>query len=204
VIILHQVFGFRLEPSPSSFLARVESAIRQAMAVFHDQGKSIGSPKKADAYTGPVSVGRFVAPIAGKTLSRGGTVLAELTSEWATIAGSSLAGYTSPAKLTKAAAEPDSSGKPTPAVLHLKVDPAKALEVQYSAPQLIERINQTLGYRAVSGLRLVQAPVLRKAAAPSRSVKPAPAKNEQPMPENRLSAALARMARGVKARGCSS
>ena len=73
------------------------------MAVFHDQGKSNGSPKPAGAYTGPVSVGRFVAPIAGKTLSRGGTVLAELVCEWSTIAGPSLAGYTTPAKLTKGA-----------------------------------------------------------------------------------------------------
>ena len=179
------------------------------MAVFHDQGKSNGSPKSAGAYTGPVSVGRFVAPIAGKTLSRGGTVLAELVCEWPTIAGPSLARYTSPAKLTKAAPEPNSAGKAAPAVLHLKVDPSKALEVQYSTPQLIERINQTLGFRAVSGLRVVQAPVLRKTAAPSRTVKPAPAEvkpvpaEDELKPENRLSAALARMARGVKARGCS-
>jgi hypothetical protein len=180
------------------------------MAVFHDQGKSNGSPKPAGAYTGPVSVGRFVAPIAGKTLSRGGTVLAELVCEWPTIAGPSLARYTSPAKLTKAAPEPNSAGKAAPAVLHLKVDPSKALEVQYSTPQLIERINQTLGFRAVSALRVVQAPILRKATT-SRPVKPAPAeakpvpaKDGQSMPEeNRLRAALARMARGVKARGCS-
>ena len=43
-------------------------------------------------------------------------------------------------------------------MLHLKVHPSKALEVQYSTPQLIERINQTLGFRAVSGLRVVQTP----------------------------------------------
>jgi len=171
------------------------------MAVFHDQGKSNGSSKAADAYTGPVSVGRFVAPIAGKTLSRGGTVLAELVCEWPTIAGPSLAGYTSPAKLTKAAPEPNSAGKAAPAVLLLKVDPSKALEVQYSTPQLIERINQTLGFRAVSGLRVVQAPVRRNAATP-RPAKPAPAEDGL-KPENRLSAALARMAQGVKARGCS-
>ena len=93
-------------------------------------------------------------------------------------------------------------------MLHLKVDPSKALEVQYSTPQLIERINQTLGFRAVSGLRVVQAPVLRKAATipagkvRAREVKPVAAEDEL-KPENRLSAALARMARGVKARGCS-
>ena len=170
------------------------------MAVFHDHGKGIGSQQSAEAYTGPVSVGRFIAPVAGKTLARGGTVLAELVGGWAAIAGPSLAGYTSPAKLTKAAPEPDFAGKSPPSVLHLKVDPARALEVQYSTPQLIERINQTLGFRAVSGLRIIQGPVFNK-PAPRLRARPAAAKLEQPKPENRLSAALARMAQGVKARG---
>ncbi|HWJ17201.1 MAG TPA: hypothetical protein VNR65_00595, partial [Geobacterales bacterium] len=63
-------------------------------------------------------------------------------------------------------------------------------------------------FRAVSGLRVVQAPILRKEATP-RPVKPVPAEvkpalaEDELKPENRLSAALARMARGVKARGCS-
>ncbi len=172
------------------------------MAAFNDHGKSITPRQPAGAYAGPVSVGRFVAPIAGKTLSRGGTVMAELLCEWPVIAGPSLAVYTCPAKLTKAAPEPSFAGKTLPSTLHLKVDPAKALEVQYCAPQLIERINQTLGFRAVSGLRIVQGPVLNKPA------KSAPRKPEPPaipapaQPENRLSAALARMASGVKSRGC--
>lgn len=170
------------------------------MAVFNDHGKRIGSQQSSEAYTGPVSVGRFVAPVAGKTLARGGTVLAELAGEWAAIAGPSLAGYTSPAKLTKAAAEPNVAGSSPPSVLHLKVDPAKALEVQYSTPQLIERINQTLGFKAVSGLRIVQAPVFNKPSS-RRGGRPAAVEPGQPKPENRLSAALARMAQGVKARG---
>ena len=180
------------------------------MSIFQDQRKTVASPKQASVYDGPVSVGRFIAPIAGKTLSRGGTVLAELISEWPAIAGPALAAYTSPAKLGKAMPEPNSDGKPVPSVLHLKVDPVKALEVQYATPQLIERINQTLGYRAVSGLRLVQAPVARKAAAPKKA-QPSPrspaippvAAAEAPAAESRLGAALARMALGVKARGSS-
>ncbi len=172
------------------------------MAIFHDQGKSIGSPQPSGVYSGPVSVGSFVAPVAGKTLSRGGAVLTGLLSEWPAIAGASLAAHTSPAKLTKAAQEPGFPGKNPPSVLHLKVHPAKALEVQYCTPQLIEQINQTLGFRAVSGLRIIQAPVFNKAATPPRTALKTPAKGEQPKPENRLSAALARMAQGVKARDC--
>jgi hypothetical protein len=172
------------------------------MAVFHEQGKSIGSAQAASTYTGPASVGSFIAPIAGKTLSRGGAVLAELQREWAAIAGASLAGYATPEKLTKGAPEPGFTGKTPPSVLHLKVDPAKALEAQYCTPQIIERVNQTLGYRAVSGLRILQAPIARRPAKTPRAPQPAPVKADPPKPENRLSAALARMASGVKARGC--
>jgi hypothetical protein len=172
------------------------------MAIFHEQGKSIGTAQAAAAYGGPVSVGRFVAPIAGKTLSRGGTVLSELKREWPAIAGAALAGYTTPEKLTKGAPEPGFSGKTPPSVLHLKVDPSRALEAQYYTPQIIERINQTLGFKAVSGLRIVQAPVAGTLAKPHRAPRPAPVKADAPKPENRLSAALARMAGGVKASGC--
>ena len=174
------------------------------MAVFHNQGKSSASKEAAGAYNGPVSVGRFVTPIAGKTLSRGGAVLTELICEWPAIAGPALALYTRPEKLTKGAPEPNSAGKPAPSVLHLKVDPARALEVQYSTPQLIERINQNarlqrrvrLARRAGSGSQ-------KRRQSHRPGSKPAPSKNEPPAPENRLSAALARMAQGVKARGCS-
>ncbi len=171
------------------------------MAVFHEQGKSIGAAQGAGAISGPVSVGRFIAPIAGKTLSRGGTVLAELQREWPAIAGASLAAFTTPDKLTKAAPDPAFPGKTPPSVLHLKVDPARALEAQYCTPQIVERINQTLGFRAVSGLRIVQAPVFRKPAKPVRAALPAAPAPDRPKPENQLGAALARMANGVKARG---
>lgn len=154
------------------------------------------------AGAGPVAVGRFIAPIAGDALSRSGTVLAELTAEWPSIAGPSLAAYTCPAKVAKGAPEPGFSGKMAPSMLHLKVDPAKALEVQYLVPQLIERINQTLGFKAVSGLRIVQAPVWQGSRKPAAKKLPAPLP-PPPAGESRLGSALARMAAGVKTRGLS-
>ena len=70
-------------------------------------------------------------------------------------------------------------------------------------PQLIERINQALGYKAVAGIRLVQAPIAGRArtapAKPPRTLSSEPKENA-----SRLESALARMAAGVKARrtGC--
>jgi hypothetical protein len=154
---------------------------------------------------GPVAIGRFVAPIAGKTLSRSGPVMTGLLSQWPAISGPALAAYTMPAKLTKGAPEPDFPERSGASMLHLKVDPVKALEVQYAIPQLVERINQTLGYKAVAGIRLLQAPVFAgKRPAPSKPAiskpqSPAPATEAQ-QPVDKLAAALARMAAGVKAR----
>lgn len=168
------------------------------MTVSHHHSNS-GAAAPALSGAGPVAIGRFIAPIAGKTLSRGGTAMAGLLSQWAAISGPSLAAYTVPEKMTKGAPEPESQGKAAPSVLHLKVDPAKALEVQYAVPQLIERINQALGYKAVAGIRLVQAPLRprAKAAAPKAALPP---QSATPVSESRLGSALARMAAGLKAR----
>ncbi len=166
------------------------------MPISSSRGNSTGSPS---AFSGPAAIGRFVAPIAGEALSRGGTVLCGLLSQWPAIAGPSLASYTLPAKLTRAAPEPGMSQKNAPSTLLLKVDPSKALEVQYSAPQLIERINQALGYKAVAELRFIQAAVKVSArrAAPSTLRSP---KHSAGPERSRLAAALDRMADGVEAR----
>ncbi|MGB8738141.1 MAG: DciA family protein [Rhodomicrobium sp.] len=173
------------------------------MAISPSHGNIAVPAQPALRNAGPVAIGRFVAPIAGKTLSRGGPVMAGLLAQWAAISGPTLAAYTMPAKLTRAAPEPDFPEKFVPSVLHLKVDPAKALEVQYAIPQLVERINQALGYKAVAGIRVLQAPVgtRQRAAAPKTSI-PAPAADAGN--GGRLASALARMAAGVKARPGSS
>jgi hypothetical protein len=176
------------------------------MAISLYQGNNTVPAQPAPVTFGAVAVGRFIAPIAGKTLSRGGAVMAGLLQQWPAITGPSLAAYTVPAKLTKGAPEPDFPEKKPASMLHLKVDPARVLEVQYAIPQLVERINQVLGYKAVAGIRLVQAPVFtgRRHPAPKPlAAKPAAvpaAAAEATQPVGKLGGALARMAAGVKAR----
>jgi hypothetical protein len=79
----------------------------------------------------------------------------------------------------------------------MRVDPARALDVEYRARQIIERINAYFGYRAVAELRLIQAPLERQAEEPRRPQKPAnaaPSAGADPLTE-----ALARLERGVLA-----
>ncbi len=170
------------------------------MAIPSPHGNIPVPAKPGSGNAGPVAVGRFVAPIAGKALSRGGPVMAGLLSQWAAISGPALAAYTMPAKLVRLAPEPDSPEKSAASLLHLKVDPAKALEVQYAIPQIVERINQALGYKAVEGIRLIQAPILDRRRAATPKAQPAahpPAGTDK---ASRLEKALARMAAGVKSR----
>jgi hypothetical protein len=170
------------------------------MASLPQQGNSTIPPQAAFPGTGPVAIGRFVAPVVGKTLSRGGAAMASLLGQWAAIAGPALAAHTMPAKMTKASPGQAQSAASAPSTLHLKVDPARALEVQYAVPQLIERVNQTLGYKAIGGVRLIQVPVLHGAKRRSPAAAPMP-QSSATDEANRLGAALARMAAGVRARG---
>ena len=50
------------------------------------------------------------------------------------------------------------------AILVLRVDGPRAIEVQHRSGQILERVNRHFGYRAVAELRILQAPVLRKPA----------------------------------------
>ena len=54
---------------------------------------------------------------------------------------------------------PRRSGARPGATLILRVDPARALDVEYKARQIIERINAYFGYRAIAELRILQAPL---------------------------------------------
>ena len=84
----------------------------------------------------------------------------------------------------------------------MRVDAARALDVQYKARQIIERINAYFGYRAVADLRIVQTPIAKAAPAPREVIAPrgkgpiAGADMSQ-ITDERLKAALERLARNV-------
>lgn len=144
--------------------------------------------RTGDTRHGAVAIGGLTLTVA-PALKRKGTVMTALIADWAAIAGPGLAAYTIPQKITKGANQETSAL--TPSNLHLRVDPARALDVQYRVPQLIERINQSLGYNAIGAIRLVQSPLHAK---PQKLAQPQPqTEMTQPSNESRLDRALARM-----------
>jgi hypothetical protein len=84
----------------------------------------------------------------------------------------------------------------------LRVDGARAIDVQYKARQIIERINAYFGYAAIAELRILQAPVEARLPPARPAARPAsePLTHEVAhIADPGLRGALARLGAGVRA-----
>jgi hypothetical protein len=184
--------------------ARRHLAVTSSVARF--------APPPTARYIAVKSVGSFVPTLTRKAFEKFGFSTATLLTDWPRIVGAELASYTIPDRLKwpRAAGErnDDEGGRPG-GTLILRVDPARALDVEYRARQIMDRINAYFGYRAVEILRIVQAPVAQARVGKST---PAPS-GERPFraqpqqtaaaslpSDDPLAVALARMEKSVLAR----
>lgn len=165
-------------------------------------------------YVSVKSVGTFVPTLTRKAFEKFGFSTAALITDWARIAGAELAQYTIPDKLKwprgGEAVGIDEEDNRRGATLILRVDPARALDVEYRARQILERINSYFGYRAVETIRLVQAPLRlpaggdREGRHPERHRSglppsgPSPLEGKEETVGDPLVAALARLEQGVR------
>ena len=99
-----------------------------------------------------------------------------LITDWPAIVGPELAAYTCPEKMSwprQAPQEIQGDFEPAPKkrpsqkpqrgiTLKLRVESHQALDVQYSLPQIMERINSYFGYRAVTDIRIIQGPICKQ------------------------------------------
>jgi hypothetical protein len=126
--------------------------------------------------------------------------------DWPRIAGPELAAWTTPERLKwpqayEAAPEAEEESRRPGATLVLRVDPARALDVEYRSRQILERINSYFGYRAIAELRLLQAPVTSPYSMSDRRAEQTASKRPDRRPgDEPLTAALARMEAGIKSR----
>ena len=123
------------------------------------------------------SVGSFVPKVTQKALEKYGFPAAAILTDWPMIVGADVAGYTAPERLrwpNRPSPEADSDDQEPwhgaeGATLQLRVEGPRALELQHCIPQLIERINAHFGFRAVTGIRILQAPVSKPKRPASRA-----------------------------------
>ena len=139
--------------------------------------------RKSDQWTSVRAVGSFVPQLTKKAFQKFGFSAATMLTNWAEIVGGETALYTRPERLKwprNIEIYGDSSGDTdghsgvrqcrSGATLVLRVEPARALDVQYQGRQLMDRINAYFGYRAISEIRILQAPIA--SSLPKSSTKP--------------------------------
>jgi hypothetical protein len=141
------------------------------------------------------TLNRHFREIAQAAFQRNGFASAELAAQWAVIAGDSVAAISAPGKISWPRSN-DKSAQKQGGTLTLNAAQGRALELQYASPRIIERVNQFLGYRAITAIKVIQsdfAPqVARKVAAPQAS--PAWEEKLAEIKDPELQAALRRMA----------
>lgn len=148
-------------------------------------------------------IGAYAARALDPAARARGFATTAILSEWPAIVGAELAKFTMPDKLVWPRRRDDAENAAPPkgrrdegAILVLRVEGPRAIEVQHRSGQILERVNSYFGYRAVAEMRILQAPVARKAARPT--VAPPPIDPDALPPsaaidDNGLRAALLRL-----------
>jgi hypothetical protein len=121
------------------------------------------------------TLGKHFNALAKTALQKHGFAQADLLSNWDVVAGE-VSNFAVPDRIKWP--RPVGNERIQGGTLVLKVNPGRALDVQYQIPQLIERLNQFLGYGAITAIKVLQAsrivtrakPALRPAPLPSAAV----------------------------------
>jgi hypothetical protein len=152
-------------------------------------------------------IGAYVANMLDPIARARGFAITSLLSEWPAVVGEELARFTAPDRLVwprrsedGEAASPQSAWRNDGAILVLKIDGPRAIEVQHRAEQILERVNIYFGYRAIAQLRFLQAPLPK---AKKEAAAQASASVEEPLPapglaDNGLAMALGRLGASIR------
>lgn len=195
-------------------MAQPQKTVQQPASVAKKRQPALGYTPHSPVTARPAqriaarSVGTFVPKLTRTAFEKFGFSTAALLTDWAQIVGPQLAQTTTPDRIRwPKSVEQDMAGGRTGqrsgATLHLSVDPARALDIQYKTGLIIDRINSYFGYRAVADLRIVQArvemtppPAARPRAVVATTADPV----LKSIADDGLRAALERMEQGLLAR----
>lgn len=160
------------------------------------------------------TVGSLLPKLTKPVFEKYGFSVTSIITEWTQIVGHDLAGFTRPEKLKwqkkctqippeyeDASDLKNQSGRSNDAILVLRVDGPRAIEVQFQSEQIIERINRFFGYKAITGIRIIQAPLCKNESSRAFPEPLRPGSDVtglKDIEDKRLRLALARLASGVK------
>ena len=158
---------------------------------------------------GPRAIGTFIAKTLDQAARARGFATTALLSDWRAIAGADLARYTMPDRIIwpkrrdEGVETPLHGYKSVGATLVLRIEGPRAIEVQHRSAQILERVNAYFGYRAITEMRFLQAPIGRAAARERTPRPPLPAyalPKSAGIQDEGLARALSRLGAGAKFR----
>lgn len=148
-------------------------------------------------------LGKHFKKIAGAALTRHGFAYADLLAHWEDILGPELSRHCLPEKLTFPR-DPSGTAK-TGGTLTLRARYGRALDVQYAAPVIIERLNRFCGFNVVVSLKVLQGELPERAGPRPAAPRLEPARQAKLDAElasfgsGRLKDALSRLGSGALA-----
>ena len=145
----------------------------------------------------------LAADVLAPIVEQHGHATAQVILRWADVAGPPLAHVTRPLRVSWPRRLDDGAGETSArpregATLVVVCESAHALDLQFSAPAILERVNLLYGWRAITRLSIRQAPVEKTAPRPRRNPPPpAPSRLTEPLQgieDHALRTALERLA----------
>ena len=156
----------------------------------------------------PRPIGAYAAGALDASARARGFATTTLLSEWPAIVGAELAQFTMPDRIVwprrredGETASPPKGRRGEGAILVLRVEGPRAIEVQHRSGQILERVNFYFGYRAVAEMRILQAPVMRKPTrppAPELAIDPDALPPSASIEDRGLRTALLRLGSGAR------
>ena len=122
----------------------------------------------------PRPLADLLAPCLGPALAAQGFTGADILASWPAIVGDRLAAASRPIKVEWPRRQPGQD-KAEAATLVVRVEGVFALELQHTAPLVVERVNAFYGWRCIGRLVLKQGPVGRREPARAAPPEPSPA-----------------------------
>lgn len=150
------------------------------------------------------SLNKHFAALARPAFQRHGFASEQLAAQWAAVVGADLAAATRPEKIKWPRAA-ESQAQKLGGTLVIRAEAGRALDVHYEISRIIEKVNQFLGYGAITAIKVLASSSLpAPPPPPKRPMRPeAKAAWEQEMAgiDDDLKSALARLAGNVSPAG---
>jgi hypothetical protein len=144
------------------------------------------------------TIDKYFRNLAKAAFVRHGFASEQLISQWDAVVGPQFAAFSAPDKIKWPRAAVENARK-TGGTLVIRADAGRGLELHYEAPRIMERVNQFLGYGAITAIKIVQSNLPPEPAkATPRPISPAAAQAWQTkiddIADDELKAALSRLA----------